>query len=244
MGYTKVVQYGDIIEVSNYDKYVHTKIHRFPKARNRRRSGAVFFRSQFSVKRAKTSFIRIAKGTLHRFGTPTFITLTNYEEVSITLAYAYLRTFFRNLQKTFGDITYISVPEWQPTSGFIHFHCLVWGDFKGFDKEERNSRVFQRCWARGYVDVLNATDAGEGIAFYMAKYMSKAYTDTRLGNRRAYSSSYNVSRPLSVGSNTLSTQLTQIIPVDVELTQTYTYGTQFLGDCEFIQYKINKYDTH
>lgn len=238
MGYTKVAQYGNTIEVFNYEKNVHQKKVRTVARRIGRGSGETVFRSTHSLQRAKTAFFRIASATLHDKGTPTFCTLTNFETVSIEIGYGYLRAFIARLRKISPDLAYISVPEWQKT-GRLHFHCLLWGVEPQKIKEERESRFLQRQWARGYLDVVMANDASNGIALYMAKYMAKAYSDRRLHNRRAYSSSYNVSRPFQAGSNSLFGYIGDIVPSDSKLEVEYTYPTSFLGECTFSKYKVN-----
>lgn len=241
MGYTKVVYYGDIIEIYNYQKDVHPKEIRTQSRRARSRNPKSLLRSKESLKRAKTSFYRLVCANLHAKGTPSFITLTNFEEVSIVVAYEYLRSFTKNLRRLNKNLAFITVPEWQK-NGRIHFHCLFWGIEEKILKEERKIRFIQRQWARGYADVLIARDASIRIAGYMAKYMSKAYEDRRLLNRRAYSSSYNVNRPIQAGGNSLSHRIIPNLPEDKTTITEYTYSTAYLGQCTFTQLKV-KYDS-
>lgn len=236
------MQYGDITEVYNYQKDVHKKTIRTNTRRTKRGAKKNTFHYRGNVKRARSSFFRFVYANLYAKGTPALITLTNFEDVELSLGYEYLRKFSKNCRKISKDFAYISVPEWQK-SGRLHFHCLVWGLPEKILKKERQTRFIQRQWARGYVDVLIARDASPRIAGYLAKYMAKAYTDRRLLNRRAYSFSYNIHKWFQAGSNSLSHRLIHILPDDKEVIDEYNYSTQYLGQCVITRYKV-KYNGH
>ena len=240
MGYTKIVQSGDVIEVYEYDKEVHYVPRQTNNSRrnvrNRQRNPNLSFRRNSSFKRAKKAFYRLVASNLQTKEIPAFITLTTFEETSITRAYLYLRYFTKNLKYYFGkDIIYVSVPEWQAKSGFIHFHTIIWGIPKEHQgkKLERTRRLFQNMWLRGYCDVRPCNDSSLAIAGYMAKYMAKAMQDKRLNNVRAYSSSYNVLRPSTAGGNTISSYLSEVIPQDATLDHVAIYDTIYLGRCHY-----------
>lgn len=251
MGYTRIIQSGDYLEVYSYSKRKND-VRRYGTVTKRKRSrkstafyrrtGRVFFRSDASIKRSKAAFFRLVATNLHGEETPTFITLTYAQAVDVEIAYMHLRAFFKRLRDVHGKhIRYIAVPEWQPVSGRIHFHCVVFGlkkeDVQGEDPD-RHRRNFQRLWLRGYVDVRLARDASIKIAGYMAKYMAKASDDSRLYNIRAYSASNNCKRPNSAGSNALIDYLDDIKPVDSELLQLREYDTMWLGRCTYQQFKV------
>jgi len=237
MGYTKLIQYGRFIEIFNYSKDVHKKEVRTIARRTKSEYSSSHYRSRSSLQRSRTSFIRSVEAELSSKGIPTFITLTNFEEVDLSIGYVYLRNFVRNVRKRYSTISFYAVPEWQKT-GRLHFHLLVWGLPVELEKEERSSRFVQRCWARGYADVLNANDSSSYLSLYLAKYMQKALSDRRLFNQRAYTSSYNVAKVFKAGSNSLSGYLSTFIPDDKELVSEYTYETQFLGGCNFTKYIV------
>lgn len=238
LGYTKIVQWADYTEIFNYQKNVHKKHATTRRRKTKFEDNKPNMRSEFSAKRAKKRFLRAIEANVYTKGEFEFLTLTNYKEVSLSLGYAYLRNFFKNLKQYFGKIAYYGVPEWQK-SGRLHFHCAVWGIPKKFTKDERTTRFLQRQWARGYLDVRGSKHSSNVYCRYMAKYMSKSYTDTRLSGRRAYTSSYNVERVLQAGSNTMSSHLDMIIPLDKNIIKNYTYNTQFLGECEYLLIKRN-----
>lgn len=246
MGYSKIIQSGVLAELFTYTKpYVQKNKGSYRRTRKLIRKGVTSTnqRTERSVKRAKTSFYRLVLSNLYRETPPTFVTLTNYKQVSINEGYEALRGFQKRLKQVYGDITSISVPEWQKTSGFLHFHCLVWGIPKEDAIRERNRRFLQGLWARGYVDTRVAHDKSPAIAGYMAKYMQKAMYDSRLRNRRAYSSTHNVFRPYSAGGNALATYKDYIVGDNYVLEKESSYATLYLGDCIYQRFKLKENDT-
>lgn len=241
MGYTKIVQFGDLIDIYKYQNNVHRQKKTYFRKNTRRNSLKSIFRSKSSITRTKKNFVRFVYSNVQTKGIPVFCTLTNYQEVNLSLGYDYLRFYIRNLRKNFGQISFIAVPEWQK-SGRLHFHCLLWGLPKHVVETERHTRILQRQWARGYLDVRSANDQSIFLALYMAKYMAKAMQDRRILNKRAYSSSYNCAKVLQNGSNTMSHYLSTVLPYDITRLSVYSYETPYLGKCLYQQYKINKYD--
>jgi len=250
MGYTKVIQSGDYIELYQYKKprYDDISQHERTPRRNSRKSLAYYmanpskvFRSDSSIKRGKAAFFRLVATNLQGDEKPGLITLTLTQEFCITLGYKFLREFFKRLKKVKGDhIRYIAVPEWQPVSGFLHFHCLVWGlaeDDKVWQENERDRRNYQRLWLRGYADVCPGYDSSLALAGYMAKYMAESSDDKRLFNLRSYTTSGNIKRPLSAASNAMDDYLDMIIPTDAALQKIQSYETMWLGRCDYKQYK-------
>jgi len=238
MGYTRVVQYGEFIEIYNYSKNVHKKKQRRSYKRGtRHKHKKHHYRSSASAQRARKSFFRLAQANLYTNGIPTFVTFTNFEDVSIELGYQYLRFFYKNLKKAYGRIVHLTVPEWTKKNR-LHFHALVWGLPQKAVEEERDTRLLQRYWARGYIDVRRAKDASHFIALYMAKYLSKSYTDERLCGRRAYTNSHNIVRPLSAGSNQMSSFLDDIVPETSTVVETKEYDTMFFGTCNYTLKKM------
>lgn len=248
MAYVRLVQAGDLTELYKYQKNWNVRKNRRFNSRNKRRKTEDYKngignsqRSGRSVQRSKKEFFRLVASNLQGTENPIFITLTVNKELLVTVAYRYFQHFIKRLRRVKGNnIRYIAVPEWQPVSGFIHFHCLFWGlQEKGQKGEliDRDRRNYQRLWLRGYCDVRIARDSSLAIAGYMAKYLAKATTDPRLRNIRAYSASGNVKRPYSAGSNTLGDFLDDLIDEeDNRMVSNKTYDTMWLGRCDYQQY--------
>jgi len=215
MGYTRIVRMGEITEVYQYEKDYVQENKRDYTQNNRRASTArerdsiIRPRSTASIKRAKTAFIRLVTANIQREILPAFFTLTIERQTPLEVGYAYLTDFWKHVKRKYGNnIRYIGVPEWQ-TRGVLHFHFLVWDIPREStdNKTERSTRDFQRHWYRGFCDVRNATHSSGRLAGYLAKYLTEALNDTRLGNRRAYTSSRSVHRPSVEKSNQKTNQI-------------------------------------
>jgi len=240
MGYTRIIKSGEQIEIYKYEKeYVHTNKRNYKK--NTRRasfpSGSdhdVPTRTKRSMQRAKQLFIRLVASNLQGQAKPAFLTLTIEKKVSLEVGYAYLRSFWNRLKKHIHGISYIGVPEWQER-GALHFHFLVWGLPTKTIKSERFARNVQRQWYRGFVDLRHTKNRSLGLAHYLAKYLVSTLSDSRLGNRRAYTCSRNILRPYTIASNKLPNNL-DLTPGDNFQTDTSTYDTLWLGSCEYTRY--------
>lgn len=238
MGYTRILQAGNQLEIYSYTKdYVPPRKRDYGRNKRRKRENAkgsavVSFRRARSVQRAKKGFFSIVATNLQGTETVTFCTLTCYESLPLRVGYEALKLFFRKIKKKGGNesIRYIAVPEWQKR-GSLHFHVLIWGIDEGIIKKERNTRNFQRCWGRGYADLRIARNNNLAIAGYMAKYLVKGLTDSRLSNNRAYSCSHNIKRPTKAGSNQLTYYMDMIVPVEKVLASSVVYETMWLGQC-------------
>jgi len=249
MGYTKYVFSGDFVEIYEYEKYHVPTNQRHTRRKTRKKTAfynenlGIPFRNKRSIQRARKAFFRLVQANLKTTERPCFFTLTVEQECDVLVAYKALRDFIGRLRKKHGPkVRYISVPEWQSKSGFIHFHCLIWGIpeiNKEWERAERDRRNYQRQWLRGYCDVRVAENTSPRIAGYMAKYMFKAASDTRLRNIRAYSSGGPLQRPWQKGTNSGSDVLAVMIPVDNEVVSVGEYDTLWLGKCHYKQIKIS-----
>lgn len=240
MGYTKIVQMAHQTIVTEYQKPVREHRHT-PK---RHKKGLNPVRSSRSIKRARLQFFRLVEHNLaSRDELPWFLTLTyhdQYQELpDIETAYRHLGAFFARLKTSVAqDFAYLSVPEWQKR-GAIHFHALVWG-LPESTRKERSTRFLQRCWQQGYCDVRRALYKSPKLAGYLAKYLSKAKADQRLGNRKAYTASRNIERPREKGSNSMSSFISTLVD-ETELTKISQYETMWLGRAEIRIYTHKNY---
>jgi len=238
MGYTKILQIADRTVVTQYQRNVpESKGYR---ASNRSKRNSTPYRSTRSIKRASRAFFDLVEHNLYLHeDLPNLLTLTYHDEYEnypeLDVAYKHLQAFYTRVKKTVApNLTYLSVPEWQKR-GAVHFHCLVWGLGKSV-REERVTRILQRLWGQGYCDVSSTYNKSSALSGYLTKYLSKAKSDIRLGNRKAYTASRNIERPREKGSNFLSDLLSTFID-DTDLSQTYTYDTKWLGRADVKVYK-------
>jgi len=243
MGYTRIIQAGEEVELYEYEKkYVSTNKRDYTQntrraSSDRERTHDVTIRSHQSIKRARSNFLRIVTANIQRENLPAFFTFTIERETSLEVGYSYLYYFWKRIKKLGHAYRYIGVPEWQ-SRGVLHFHFLVWGlDKQSTDnKRERSTRNFQRQWHKGFLDVRNARYTSGRLAGYLAKYLITALADRRLGNRRAYTCSRNVFRPYSEGSNAIAGYLDNLIDVDSTVDRVKEYDTLWLGKCRYTKF--------
>lgn len=262
MGYTKIIQYGNVTEVYNYEKSHKTETSSSRKARLRKhknrlyhavygtsdvkkdrakrakdlaRKKGIYKRSDASIRRSKTNFFRLCHHNNVSADTINFITLTFLEDHPYEKTLLYVKIFFNKLRESYSErpISYIAVPE-LTKKGRFHFHLLVYDLPSNTAERERETRNVQRQFQRGYVDVRPATYTSKGIAGYMAKYMAKALSDEKYGAIRGYNCSRNIKKVTTYGSNSLSSYASLIIPTEnVAEIEEASYDVPYLGTCSF-----------
>jgi hypothetical protein len=246
MGYSKVIQSGNVVEIYEYSKDLSPRKKR--KRENKGRYSKLATRRGDNVLRLKKHFVRLVRANLGGIECPVFLTLTMVEVVRIELAYGFFTEFVSRVRRLYGKtFRYIAVPEFQER-GAVHFHVLAWGLPKEIIENEvpsiktigeggdiklgeikRGTRTLQRIWARGTVDCF-LTDGSDKLAFYVSKYMSKALHDDRLLRQKAYVCSRNVMRPVSIPSSIAISTAPEIWGIDLEnpLKEKF-FDTQWLG---------------
>jgi len=242
VGFTKIIRSGNFLEIYEYSKELNVN-RAIARPKRRRKVDCVFrtFRVD-NVRRKIKAFRRLVQANLTGAQNPSFFTFTMFESVGIKLSYVAFTVFAKRLRADTGlDFRYIVVPEFQKDTDFygrrktrggaVHFHALIWG-LNDLQLEETTSRYIQNTWARGTVDCIS-TDGNIKLAGYFAKYMRKAMYDSRLLGRKAYSSSSNVLRPLSLAYGSSLDYAQEIWGVDLSTgencLQDRTFETQWLG---------------
>lgn len=269
MGYTKIVQYGDTIEVYSYEKNIkkegidRLKAERLfnpqrtddlqrnnsviekrkKQLRLQSQAKGLYRRSDASIKRSRLNFFRMVHHNNCKAQSIHFLTLTFAYDTTYKEASRSVAKFFERLRKHFGEVplSYISVPE-LTEKGRLHFHLLLYNLPADFEKIERKTRNFQRLFHRGYLDLRFASYNSKGIAGYMAKYMAKALGHSKNEARRGYNCSRNIERFLVSGGNTMSYYADLIIPTeDVEIEVESSYDIPYLGTCQYKKIKKINY---
>lgn len=247
MPYTRIVQFGDTTHLFEYSVAYHPP--RFKRRltfleRERRKKRGKVPKTARSIKRSRDNFFRLVHHNVHMHpDLPHMITLTNFRDISLVTGYKALNAFFNRLRKyqnayypQQSPIKFITVPEYQKNSGFLHYHAIVWGLNRKFADTERDTRILQRLWQRGYLDVRATTYKSEKLSGYLTKYFSKSQTDKRFSGRRSYTTSRNILKTIAYGSNSLSNYLGDIVePADCTLTT--EYETMYFGRCKMSIYK-------
>jgi hypothetical protein len=242
MGYTKIVQFGNVTEIYDYEKnrpdYKPRYVSELTKKRQKQtrlheKSKGSYSRSKRSIKRSTDNFFRLCHHNNYLADTVHFVTLTFAYDLTYKEASRHVAHWFQRIKKNYPaiPISYISVPE-ITKKGRFHFHLLVYDLPPETASVERKTRNFQRLFQRGYVDISPATYLSEGIAGYMAKYMAKALTDEKNETTRGYTCSRNIKKIFSASGNTLCGYTDMIIPTtDVVNSEKKVYDVPYLGKC-------------
>lgn len=242
MGYTKIVQYGNVTEVYSYEKDFNNnrkkRISEYAKKRQKQnrmaaKAKGTYFRPRRSIQRSRTNFFRLCHANNTKALTIHFLTLTLAKNVSFKTANQYVKGFIKHTKKDYPSLSlaYICVPELTKKQRY-HFHLLIYNLPPETEKQERKTRNLQRNWGKGFLDLRLATYTSKGIAGYMAKYMAKSLEDIKDGNERGYTCSRNVEKVRSHASNALSTYNEDLIPVvDITDLQKKDYEVPYLGRC-------------
>lgn len=252
MNYSKVVVYGSLLEIHQYENTPPRYSDEQRAVSQYRRSKAVSLRRanvsesveskaekrQDNVRRARMAFRRLAVANLGEFDCPVFVSLTYAEnQERPEIAYSDFRAFAKRLRTAFGShLRYIAVPEFQKR-GSIHFHALVWGIEPSVVAQERRTRVVAKIWGKGFVD-LKQTDGNHKIASYMSKYMSKSFVDKRLVQHKAYLFSQNCLRPVVDKNAIVSSYFYEHDLSTKEPLQDKEFLTSWLGKGRFRLYAI------
>jgi len=233
--YVKIVQSGDLIEKYIYEFEPARKTHQ---SRYRRRSAKRHTRRGDSLARLKRHFYRTVRANVF-FGCPALLTLTMREVVGIDEANRAFTRFAHKLRRRSGnELSYLAVPEFQ-TRGAVHYHCLIWGLADEEIHTERKSRYLADLWSHGFVDIIE-TDGSPALAGYLSKYMSKSLHDPRLVGKKAFMSSRNVVRPVSLSTAFQVDIFEKEFPLDTVdnfALQVREYPTQWMGKCVYKQYQ-------
>jgi len=237
MGYTKIIQSGDFLEVYRYEK--NLPIRRKIRSPDTYRKGnrQDIERSPDSIRRAARAFRRLVRANLAGDVPPALLTLTMHQKLSYAASVRIFTRFIARLRRSAGrEFRYIAVPELQKR-GSWHWHVLIWG-LGHYAQEERTTRYFARFWLRGFCDCV-ITDGHSKIASYLAKYLSKAMSNLRRSDTKTYYTSRNILRPVSINASTLATYTKDQKIVIHNLTK-LEYDTEWLGKCEYNSYKIEE----
>ncbi len=252
MGYTKIIQSGDLIEKYEYEKPPPERVPRKVKPgriapwsdqlTEERRADCIHKRRISSINRCRQSFFRLVRANLHA-GAPILLTLTMLDIVDLRTAYACYHEFGQRLRRIIGKNTsWIAVPEFQKRDA-VHFHVLIWNLPHEYIETEPDTRRIQNLWRAGYVDLVQ-TDGSPKLATYLAKYMSKAMQDPRLLGQKAYSASRNILRPVSFNTQTSVNTACEVWGITDETKPEYDreFDTKWMGKCRYTSYSIQNID--
>jgi hypothetical protein len=168
---------------------------------------------------------------------PVFLTLTHKENFTdIKDSNALHTKFIKDLNyyifhTTKVKIRYLSVIEFQKR-GAVHYHIIF------FNVPYIKKKEYADIWQHGFVHVRKV-DEQENVAKYLTKYLSKDNNDVRLQNKKRYSCSRGLLKPIAVTIQEEALALYQKIPKE------YIVGKKeiindFLGKITTISYDFGK----
>jgi len=251
MGYTKVIISGNNFELYEYERQLRPNLRprrprkSSPDIDNLETGGKDTLserqlgRRRDNARRASVAFRRLTACNLGGSQPPLLLTLTYKENIAdIAVGYQDYRSFVQSLRHAYGKtFKYVCVPEFQ-MRGAVHFHALFWGLPAELYLQERKTRELADRWGRGFV-FLKQTDGSGKLSSYLTKYMSKAFIDPRLKNKKAYVASRNIKRPSEMGGVSPLWPITDDYAVDIEKPIfDKKYYTSFLGNCRYRLFEI------
>lgn len=236
----KIIVYGNNLEHYKYEKTSpprKTDDRKLGRTRDISEGERQKKRSSNS-RNAKVAFGRLCASNFGGVEIAVFGSFTFEESKSISEGYKCFNLFTRRLRKEFGqDIRYIAVPEFgKKNTQRLHFHALFWGLPLEKVKRERKTRYFAKIWGHGFIDLV-ITDNNPKVGYYLAKYLSKTYEDSRFYTHKSYVASRNIIRP-TVYRDFVGLTLHYQYPIeDMLLAESREYDTMYLGRCVYKKYR-------
>lgn len=248
--YYKAVVYGDNLDLYNYEEDIRTlggkrkTVQSSIGLSDMDTSSLVVRERQLqkrrdNARRAQLSFRRLILSNMGDGAPPILITNTyTKNQANARIGYKDFKAFIGKLRYLYGaQFRYISVPEFQKR-GALHFHTLFWGLPEDLPKKERSTRLVASLWGLGFTDVY-LTDGNEKIAFYLSKYMSKNFSDSRFFGIKCYRTSRNVIRPITLRNLGGTWYLSEKYGIGVDNPPCIdkSFQTQWLGKGRYRLYK-------
>ena len=256
MGYNKIIISGNDLEIYEYEKDIvtlvggtrrnnsDTSVHvglgtNGEDSLQKRDSSASMGKRQDNARRASMAFRRIVTSNLVGSAPAILVTLTYADNFTdLTGAYRHTTAFNQSLRYRYGKaFSYVFVPEFQKR-GAVHFHALYWRLPEELFHSEREARTLSKLWGHGFV-FLKQTDGNERLAFYLAKYFTKAFLDPRLKNQKSYVASRNVKRPIVQKGPFLIPIVLEEYGVTEDPLVDNSYMTKWLGEGRYRLFKLN-----
>lgn len=253
MPYKKFIRYGNNLEVYEYERepirHKRTRRkndpdngdHGLGADREDTLSERQLGNRQNNSRRSAMAFRRLVSANLSGTELPVLITLTYEKNVTdIKVGYKNYRSFVQALRHKYGKaFRYICVPEFQ-RRGAVHFHAMFWGLPSELLLQERKTRELAMMWGHGFV-YMKKTDGHERLSSYLAKYMSKAFVDSRLKNQKSYVASKNIQRPVIGKDINAMWHIEEDFSdgKDVEIKEK-EYHTSWLGMCKHRHFKLKE----
>lgn len=168
---------------------------------------------------------------------PVFLTLTHKENMTdIKHSNIFHTRFIKNLNYHIFHtnkvkLRYLSVLEFQKR-GAVHYHIVF------FNVPHILKKVYSDIWGQGFVHI-RTVDENQNVAGYLVKYLSKGNKDLRLQNKKRYSCSRGLLKPVAINNQEDALALYQKIPKEY-ITGKNIFNHEYLGTMTTFSYDFGK----
>lgn len=239
-GLKKYVITGHILEVYNYDYYIHGKGGFSGTAKGQADIESALKNYANTNQRRRDKIRRLACTNFNN-KYDKFLTLTFAENMTDIEECNYLfKKFIKRLKWNYKlqNLKYLAVIEFQER-GAVHYHVLL--NIPYIPHKE-----LQELWGNGFVFV-NAIKHVDNLGAYILKYMTKDNNDTRLMGKKAYLTSRNLKQVETIVNHDLK----DFSKIENKIIQKYNlndlkavyeanYDTEMLGNCTYKQYNLER----
>jgi len=266
MTYRKMIISGDFHEIYTYEKRPFKR--NVSVAQNISKGSSLLSKASRRIDNVRTQkrlLMRRVRAKIASSGAPLFVSLTFSDDLrrfdAGALGEGFFHSFVVNVRKIGFKISYVAVPEFQKR-GTLHYHALVWGlpeQFGDVTKRkgkkvkvfsygcERVLRVLSACWGQGFVDVVR-TDGSTRLSYYLTKYFTKAWLDSRFDGHRVVYYSNGFPLPLTVhdegDDSILSLPLDDIKKLmHLGVVDNYSFRSKFYGLIEVDRFSTELWKT-
>ncbi len=171
---------------------------------------------------------------------PVFLTLTHKENmVDIKHSNTLHTRFIKNLNYYIFHtkkvkIRYLSVIEFQKR-GAIHYHIIF------FNLPYISKKELEDIWGQGFVHIRKVNE-NKNVARYLVKYLGKGNDDNRLQNKKRYSCSGRLLKPVAVNNQDDAFALYKKIPKEYIVDKSI-FKHEYLGTMTTFSYDFGKGNT-
>lgn len=141
--------------------------------------------------------------------------------------------FIKRLRKKYGNFRYVKVIEFQDANGrgAVHYHMM--SDLPYIDSEK-----LAKIWKHGFIGI-NRIDHVDNVGAYVMKYMVKDFADQRLAGEKAYTSSKNLARPVTLYGHDAAEIIEKYLAQKKEVFAN-SYESEYQGQISYKEYNLQR----
>jgi len=211
---TRLVISGDTLELFRYKQpYFYDWLDLSKKNRPHKGESSLIAKREDNIQRAKATVRRLVQCNQEdQVEIPKFITLTHANDIqTIKESNPYFRTYEKEVRRTYGNMQYIAVPEFQPVSGRVHYHVLYFN----MPYINNHKESLDHVWPYGFTKI-EAVRSINAMPRYISKYMTKNLGDKRLNGHKSYFTSRNLQRPIVVRNQKRANEIISQWAIDLK----------------------------